>query len=90
MKEAGVRAQTIWPSSFHRGRNFQMSSTRPSRKTPHAEAAVIISSGLLSRPRIEATLMKDRKMATPPQTGVGATCSRFEDPRASQGKRDVK
>src|SRR5579883_2669500 len=88
-KEIGVRAQTISPSSFQRGRSFQMSSAKPSKNMPDAAAASV--SCCRSRvPRHSATETNETKMEMPPHTGVGATCNRPDDDRASQGNREAK
>ena len=88
-KEIGVRAQTISPSSFQRGRSFQMSSAKPSKNMPDAAAASV--SCCRSRvPRHSATETNETKMEMPPHTGVGATCNRPDDDRASQGSREAK
>lgn len=85
----GVREQKSWPSNFQRGGKFHTSSKKPRKNMQLAEMAKAMAWRLLKRPRIEATSMKERKIATPPQMGVGATCSRSAEGRASQGRREA-
>src|SRR5262249_46864239 len=88
-KSTGARPHAICPASFQCALNFQISSPNPNRKIPAAENASTLDSKSPSSPCVTTTTANVTKIPTPPHTGVGATCSRFDDARAIHGQRSA-